>query len=82
MRIDRCVCFQKTFAELQHAAEVHGVERVEALQAHVRFGERCGLCRPYVRRMLRTGQTVFEEVVTEAGEPAGKQGPPAALESR
>jgi bacterioferritin-associated ferredoxin len=28
-------------------------------------GDNCGLCRPYIRRMLDTGETVFHELLTE-----------------
>ena len=69
MHIDRCYCFQKTFAELKTVAEATGAAGVAALQEHVVFGQQCTLCHPYVRRMLRTGATVFHEIVTEADEP-------------
>ena len=69
MPIDRCYCFGRTFAELQAVAEGTGAETVEALQRHVRFGARCRLCHPYVRRMLRTGQTAFDRIVTAQDEP-------------
>ena len=69
MRIDRCYCFQRTFAELKEVAETHDARSVPDLQRHVTFGLRCGLCHPYVRRTLRTGQTVFHEIVTAKDEP-------------
>ena len=69
MRIDRCLCFGTTFAALADVAAETGASTVPALQAHALFGQKCGLCHPYVRRMLRTGQTVFGEVVTDADEP-------------
>lgn len=64
VRIDRCHCFGKTFAELRAVAEATGAETVVQLQAHALFGQRCRLCHPYVRRMLRTGETVFREIIT------------------
>lgn len=70
VRIDRCHCFGRTFAELRTIAERTGAATVAGLQQHAAFGQRCTLCHPYVRRMLRTGETVFGEVVTEADEPA------------
>ena len=69
VRIDRCYCFGRTFAELKSVAEATGAETVPELQAHVPFGQRCALCHPYVLRMLRTGETVFREIVTEVDEP-------------
>ena len=68
-RIDRCYCFGRTFAELKDVAEETGERTVAGLQEHVLFGERCMLCHAYVRRMLRTGETVFSEIVTDADEP-------------
>ena len=69
MRIDRCVCFNVTFADLARMAEATGAASVEALQQHRTFGQKCRLCHPYVRRMLRTGETAFHHVVTDADEP-------------
>lgn len=69
MIIDRCYCFQQPFAALKQVAEETGAASVETLQARVRFGHQCKLCHPYVRRMLRTGQTAFHQILTEADEP-------------
>ncbi len=68
MRIDRCYCFRRTFAELKAVAEETGAATVEELQEHVSFGMNCRLCHPYVRRMLRTGETVFREVIEDDEE--------------
>jgi bacterioferritin-associated ferredoxin len=69
VHIDRCYCFGVTFAELKEIADATGAETVEAVQEHAAFGERCQLCHPYVRRMLRTGRTVFHQIVTAEDEP-------------
>ena len=69
MNIDRCYCYDQTFDDLKDGAEDTGAASLEALQAHVTFGENCQLCHPYVRRMLHTGKTVFHEVV-ESPEPS------------
>lgn len=65
MTIDRCYCFDRTFAELKEVADATGASSVTTLQTHVTFGENCQLCHPYVRRMLATGQTVFHEVIED-----------------
>lgn len=72
IRIDRCYCFGKTFAELKAVAERTGAATVEGLQQHATFGQRCQLCHPYVRRMLRTGEVVFHEIITAEEEPANR----------
>ena len=69
MQIDRCMCFGRPFAELADVAAGTGAATVAELQEHALFGRKCALCHPYVRRMLRTGQTSFGEVVTDDDEP-------------
>jgi bacterioferritin-associated ferredoxin len=58
--VTRCVCFDISFAQLKKVADINHVHDFEALQQCVEFGQKCGLCHPYVQRMLRTGQTEFE----------------------
>ena len=65
VRVDRCVCHGRLFEDVQRAARACGATSIEALQQEIPFGTRCGLCRPYVRRMLETGQVVFYEVLVE-----------------
>ena len=73
MKIDRCVCTNKTFKQLHEYARDHG-EDVEALGRSCGAGAKCGLCRPYLRKTLATGQTVFHHVVVEpAGSDSSKE---------
>ena len=78
LRIDRCMCFGVPFADLADVAEATGASTVAALQEHALFGRKCALCHPYVRRMLRTGETVFGRVVMDADEPATPPRPASA----
>lgn len=57
--VDRCICFSRTFTELKRIAEREKARDVESLQSVVEFGQKCGLCKPYVQRMLDTGRTRF-----------------------
>lgn len=66
MHIDRCYCFQQTFAALKSVAAQTKAGSVEELQRYVRFGLRCRLCLPYVRYMLQTGQTVFRAIIQDS----------------
>jgi NAD(P)H-nitrite reductase large subunit len=53
--IRRCVCFQTTFAELK----LRGYQSVTEIATDVGCTTGCGLCRPYIEAMLRTGETAF-----------------------
>lgn len=65
MHIYRCVCFEVTFYELKLLAESSGATSIVELQDQVAFGHNCKMCHPYVRRMLKTGETSFSEIIRE-----------------
>lgn len=64
--IDKCHCFNQRFAALKRTAEATGSCTIPELQEHVTFGQNCKLCHPYVARMLETGETVFNEIITNS----------------
>lgn len=66
--IDRCVCQRMLFATLHGLAEAHQWD-LDALGEATGCGEQCGMCRPYLQRMLRDGTTVFHEVLSAEDEP-------------
>jgi NAD(P)H-nitrite reductase large subunit len=73
--VDRCVCFDRPFVELLQIARATGVTTMEALQEETDFGLACRICNPYVRRMLRTGQTTFDVLLSDADEPRSTSTP-------
>ena len=68
MRIDRCVCHDVSFDEMRRHATACGDATFHDLQKKFGCGTSCGLCAPYVKQMLRTGQTVFTQIVTARDE--------------
>lgn len=65
--VSQCLCRQIPFARLLPAARAAGWD-LAALMRETGCGAQCGLCRPYLRRMLATGETVFHQLLAE--EPA------------
>ena len=59
-----CVCRGVPFAVLLPLARAEGWG-LEELAAATGCGAGCGLCRPYLRRMLITGETEFRELLRE-----------------
>jgi NAD(P)H-nitrite reductase large subunit len=68
--IDRCVCFDKSFVDLQAIAGARGCTSLRQLQEETDFGLACQMCHPYVKRMLRTGETSFNVLLQHHDEPA------------
>ena len=62
MLVSRCICRNADFAELLPRARAAGWS-LDDLMALTGCGAQCGLCRPYLRRMLRTGETAFTELL-------------------
>ena len=65
VHIDRCVCMRFPFAELLAQARAEAWGLAEVIR-ETGCGDECGLCRPYIRHMLATGETVFHRVLEEA----------------
>jgi bacterioferritin-associated ferredoxin len=60
--ISRCICRNTAFADLLPRARTEGW-KLDDLMRETGCGAQCGLCRPYLRRMLRTGETAFTELL-------------------
>jgi len=64
MRIDRCVCTNQSFDDLvkwAKRASMNADQLADACGA----SQRCGMCRPYLKRAIETGQTVFYQLIPE-----------------
>ncbi len=70
MDIDRCVCQRTLFAQLLPMVRDGGWD-LDTLIRETGCGDQCGLCRPYLREMLRTGTTVFHRVLVETDDAEG-----------
>ncbi len=57
MGVDRCVCHDVTLAQLK-AMSVKGTT-IQELSEKTGCCTGCGMCKPYVALMLRTGRTDF-----------------------
>jgi bacterioferritin-associated ferredoxin len=62
--VTMCVCQRVPFAELLPRARAVGWSLPELIR-ETGCGGQCGLCRPYLRRMLATGETTFRELLRE-----------------
>ncbi len=62
--VSQCICQVTPFERLLAQAKASGWD-LEDLVRETGCGARCGLCRPYLSRMLRTGQTEFHELLTQ-----------------
>ena len=61
--VSRCICKGIPFAELLPRARGAGWDLADLVR-ETGCGGQCGLCRPYLSRMLRTGETEFYEILT------------------
>ena len=64
VQITMCVCRGMPFERLLALARREGWD-LASLIRETGCGGQCGLCRPYLRRMLESGETVFRQILTE-----------------
>ena len=56
--VTRCVCHRVTFEELRDYARETG-KNLDDLIAEKKCCGGCQMCRPYVEKMMHTGETAF-----------------------
>jgi len=64
MKIDRCVCANRTLADLVGEARREGLD-FDQLCDRSGASQGCELCKPYLREAMKTGQTVFYQILVE-----------------
>jgi bacterioferritin-associated ferredoxin len=78
MRIDRCICFGVTFDRCKTFSAVTPGCSLQELGEQLGVGTKCGLCKPYLAAMLRSGETCFTYLLkkepNEAEHPTGSGG--------
>ncbi len=57
--VKMCVCHRKKFDNIRDEAKELGLESVDEIMAEGIACTGCGMCRPYVKKMLSTGETRF-----------------------
>ena len=62
--VTACLCRRIPFDRLLSLAREHQWDLVDVMR-ETGCGDQCGLCRPYLRQMLETGQTTFTELLSE-----------------
>ncbi|MDZ7692739.1 MAG: hypothetical protein U5K69_16705 [Balneolaceae bacterium] len=58
--VKKCICHSRTFEEIKLYAETNNIDDVDELVADGYCSTICGLCIPYVSKMLESGQTEFD----------------------
>jgi bacterioferritin-associated ferredoxin len=61
--VSGCICKATAFDVLLPMARERHWDLTD-LMRETGCGAQCGLCRPYLRRMLRTGETAFHELLS------------------
>jgi bacterioferritin-associated ferredoxin len=65
MLINRCVCYNIKFSEVKKIMEENNFTTLEEVQKVVDVSKNCQLCRPYLERMQKTGETEFSYIITK-----------------
>jgi NAD(P)H-nitrite reductase large subunit len=63
--VRQCCCYPYSFVEIKRLADEHNWSTVEQIGDALGCGTGCKMCRPYLARILGTGETAFA-VITDA----------------
>jgi bacterioferritin-associated ferredoxin len=65
----RCVCLDQKFADLLRYARQHGITSVGELCTATGCGTKCGMCRPHLEELLKTGRITIAGVAFDFPDP-------------
>jgi len=60
-----CICYPHTFAQLKEEAAQKGWTSVREITEAEACGSGCGMCMPYLQKMIDTGEVAFEVMLTD-----------------
>lgn len=60
MKVDRCICHNISFSQIKKIVEARKFSSIDELRVENICSTNCKLCDPYIREMLKTGETVFQ----------------------
>jgi len=63
MLIDRCICYNIKFTDVKKIMDENGFKTIEEVQSVVDVSKNCKLCRPYLEKMIQTGETEFNYII-------------------
>ncbi len=65
MRITHCICHDVSFQSIKELSEKLNTTDIAELQEELDFSLNCCTCLPYIKRALATGETSFNEIITD-----------------
>lgn len=58
--VSKCVCKRKTFAEIKIQLHELSISTLEEMLSNNLAGTGCGMCKPYLNKMIFTGEVEFK----------------------
>ncbi len=63
--IVKCICYDTTFEEMKKIMKENNLHSIEDLRKIKPVGLNCRLCVPYINKMIETGQTKYDVILTQ-----------------
>lgn len=73
MAIDRCFCHKVPFTQLKQLIDNGVGDDIDELSRQTRCGTSCGICLPYIKLVIQTGQTSLPVLSTQQFEALADQ---------
>lgn len=63
MIINKCICYELTFADILKACRNFNISNVEDIDEVLGICNKCCTCNPYISESLKTGVTEFKNII-------------------
>jgi hypothetical protein len=63
MKIDKCICYDRSFRRIYKESSENGIDNLEDLQKIMNICNKCKLCNPYIDEMYKSGKLEFDYII-------------------
>lgn len=65
MKIDSCICYQKSFRRIHTESIRDGIDTVEDLKRIKNICNKCEMCNPYLEITFKKGVFEFNDIIID-----------------
>jgi hypothetical protein len=63
MKIDRCICYNRSFQDIYKESLEKNINTLQGIQKIMNICNKCKLCNPYIEESLTSGKTDFNNII-------------------
>lgn len=65
MKIDKCVCYNKSFRRIYKESLENGIDTLKGVREIMNICNKCKMCNPYIEKVFELNKFEFDELLVD-----------------